>query len=88
MQIPDEFRKFLEMDDQGMEGFEFMLKDTKLSKRIPPEVRFQYEILRTSLVEKIENAISETYEALEYIRKHPDIIVSQAIEDIINLSKK
>ena len=43
LEIPKELRDFLELDDQGINGLDFMLSDAKLSRRIPTTVRVQYE---------------------------------------------
>lgn len=84
LEIPDEFREFLKKDDQGMEGFEFMLKDYKLSKRIPTEVRIQYEAIRASVLECIEEAIDEMYKSLDEIKENPDTVINDFIKKAID----
>lgn len=69
--IPDNLQKFLSLDDQGMEGLEFMMKDPKLSLRIPSEVRAEYEIF--------------SYELMSEIEKNLDVLEKQIAETRNNL---
>lgn len=85
LEIPKELRDFLELDDQGIDGLDFMLTDPNLCSRIPQNVRTQYEQLYGSIslellsyLKKLKNSISE-------IEKDPkDIIhnfINQALSD-------
>ena len=85
LEIPNEFREFLKKDDQGMDGFQFMLKDYKLAKRIPSEVRLQYESLRSLLLEVIEESVAEMRKSLDEIEKNPDDeVINEFIQKAID----
>ena len=85
LEIPKELRDFLKLDDQGIEGLDFMLKDAKLFRRIPPEVRAQYEILFFTMRTSIEESIKELRQSLDEIESNPkDLIhefINQAVSD-------
>lgn len=81
--IPNELRDFLKKDDQGIDGFIFMLKNPKLSKRIPTDVRAQYEVLRASIIENLETSIRETKKVLDKIQKEPDEAINKIIQQAL-----
>ena len=81
--IPNELRDFLKKDDQGIDGFIFMLKNPKLSKRIPTDVRAQYEVLRASIIENLETSIQETKKVLDKIQKEPDEAINKIIQQAL-----
>ena len=78
-EIPANLREFLSLDDQGMKGLEFMLNNPKLAKRIPADVRLEYEALYAAISVEIDEQIA-------LIRKHLDELESNpksAIHEII-----
>ena len=79
LKIPKELREFLKLDDQGIEGLDFMLRDSKLYKRIPDDVRIQYEILFANLRSELEKNIDLIKEHLEEIKKDPKPVIHDMI---------
>lgn len=47
--ISPELMEFLSIDDQGIDGIEFMLKNENLAKRIPENIRQEYELFRVAI---------------------------------------
>lgn len=76
IEISEEFREFLERDEQGIEGLEFMLENPRLSTRVPTEVRIQYECARGIIMERLQ-------ELKKTIEEDADKIFRTAIEEII-----
>lgn len=76
IEISEEFREFLEKDEQGIEGLEFMLKDSSLRKRVPDEVITEYERVRRLIMERLE-------EIKKTIERDSDEIFRYSIERII-----
>ena len=68
-EIPKELQKFLKKDDQGIEGLLFMIKNHKLSKRIPSDVRTQYEETRAEFINTLEGSLKEILENVEKLMK-------------------
>lgn len=81
LKLPKELYEFLSMDDQGMEGLEFMLSDSKLSRRIPPEVRKEYEIIYALLSNKLYETIENCKEDLDEIEKDPKRVIQSLIQE-------
>lgn len=67
--LPENLREFLSIDDQGIEGLEFMLSDSKLYKRIPPDVRITYEVLFGNLSLQLDNEIGKIIKKLNDLLK-------------------
>lgn len=84
--IPNELRDFLSKDDQGIDGFIFMLKNPKLSKRIPGDVRAQYEVLRASILTTLLESIEKTREILDNVEKTPDEVINKFINQALKES--
>lgn len=61
------------------EGLDFMLRDSKLYKRIPDDVRIQYEILFANLRSELEKNIDLIKEHLEEIKKDPKPVIHDMI---------
>ncbi len=79
--LPPELYEFLSRDDQGMEGLEFMLSDPELSKRIPPKVRTEYEMLYASLTRSVSDMITKSKETLDAIEKDPKKVIQTIIQN-------
>ena len=80
IEIPEALRDFLSLDDQGMDGLEFMLKSEKHCKRIPPEVRLEYETLYCILSQELEENLKEVEQAIQSVRSNPQQIIHQLIQ--------
>lgn len=78
-ELPEKLKNFLSIDDQGIEGLEFMLKDPKLSKRIPEDVRLEYEIVYAKLSTSIDDNIAKLRAELDKLEKNPQSIIHNAI---------
>jgi len=78
--LPDELREFLQIDDQGIEGFDFMLKNPELSKRIPVNIRYQYELLYGQLMEVIQASLDRTKEEISKVEKNPRESIHELIQ--------
>ena len=76
--LSDEFLEFLSRDDQGIEGLLFMIKDSKLCRRIPSDVRAAYEIILANtsddLDKALEKAIKSFHELLSNNNAKQEII--------------
>ena len=55
--LSDEFLEFLSRDDQGIDGLDFMIKDSKLCRRIPSNVRIEYEIILANTSEDLDKEL-------------------------------
>lgn len=82
IEIPDELRNFLAKDGQGIEGFDFMLRNSKLSKRIPRNVRIQYEILYNSISTQLLDKLSEIKKSILEIESNPKDSVHELIQQL------
>ena len=80
IEIPPNLQEFLSRDDQGIEGLEFMLKDSKLSRRIPPNVRAEYETLYCVLSQELDENLKEVEQAIQAARSNPQKIIHQLIQ--------
>lgn len=69
--LPPELFEFLKKDDQGIEGLEFMLRNPKLNRRIPQDVRIAYEVLYATLKNEIETSINKTIKQLHGLLNDP-----------------
>lgn len=78
--IPESLKSFLSHDDLGMEGLEFMLKDSKLAKRIPQDVRLEYEILYATINSDIDKQIAKLRKQLDELEKNPKKAIHEIIE--------
>lgn len=78
-EIPANLRNFLSLDDQGMKGLEVMLNNPKLAKRIPANVRLEYEALYASISAEIDEQISRIRNHLDELENNP----KSAIHEII-----
>lgn len=84
LEIPKEFRDFLELDNQGIEGLVFMLSDAKLSSRIPSEVRAQYELLYANLSLQLDNSIEKLKIMIDEIEKNPKDVIHSFIDKALS----
>lgn len=87
IELSEEFKNFLALDEQGIEGLEFMLQDPKLTRRIPHSVRMEYEILYGQISQSIEEQISIIREELDKIEKNPKPVIHNIIGDAYNRSE-
>lgn len=85
--LPEELKEFLSRDDQGIEGLDLMLKDSKLCQRIPSEVRVQYEILYSNLSSSIEEQLTKLQENIDEIMKNPKETIHQILQMMYVSSK-
>jgi hypothetical protein len=84
VEIPNELRDFLKLDDQGIYGLDFMISDSNLAKRIPPDVRIQYEKLYTILRLNLEDSLKELRKSIDEIEKNPKDVIYELIDNAIN----
>ena len=82
VEVPESLKDFIAIDNQGIEGFEFMLKHPKLSERIPDNVRADYVTFYSKINALIHEQISKLRMSLDEVEKDPTAI----IHDIINRS--
>lgn len=85
--LSTEFKEFLSLDDQGMEGLEFMLKDPKLCRRIPTQVRAEYEILYGNMAQNLQDRIEEIRKMLDQLEENPKPVIHQAIQKMYEAEK-
>lgn len=85
--LPPNLRQFLEMDGQGMDGLEFMLSHYELAKRIPKDVRLEYEALYGALSIQLEEKIAEWRKTLDAIEKNPRDAIHNAIQTTLEQQK-
>ena len=79
--IPNNLRKFLTSDGMdGMKDLEFMLKDSKLSRRIPQNVRYEYETVYASLSIELDERLNDLEKAIKEMRSNPREIIHDAIQ--------
>lgn len=88
VELPINLRDFLSLDDQGIEGLEFMLKDEKLSRRIPSDVRLEYERLYFLLSSELDETLDEVEQAIKYARSNPKEIIHQLIQNSYEYEQK
>ncbi len=62
--ISEKLLEFLNKDNQGIDGIEFMIKNYKLSLRIPPDVRSDYEKIRAQALNDLNEALEKTISEL------------------------
>ena len=82
IEFPTELRDFLDLDDQGIEGFDFMLTNPDLSKKIPRDVRMQYEILYSTISLELSENIAEMIKLLNEIESNPKETIHELIRSI------
>lgn len=63
--LSDEFLEFLSKDDQGIDGLDFMIKDSKLCRRIPSDVRAEYEIILANTSEDLDHALESAIKSFQ-----------------------
>ncbi len=63
--LPESLREFLSRDDQGIEGLLFMIKDPKLCRRIPSDVRAAYEIILANTSEDLDKALESAIKSFQ-----------------------
>lgn len=84
LEIPKELRDFLELDNQGIQGLDFMLSNPKLSSRIPPDVRIQYEYLYGTINLKLDDIMEKLEEVVNKIQKNPKEVIHALIDTAIS----
>lgn len=80
IKLTDALREFLGYDNQGIEGLDFMLKDVKLSKRIPKDVRMEYEAIYGNLSYLLQSRIDEIRKALQELEENPKPVIHSMIQ--------
>jgi len=80
LEIPPVLLEFLDIEEMGMDGLEFMLKDPNLCSRIPKDVRYEYEILYAQLDSILEQGIEEVQLTLDEIRSNPRHAINSFIQ--------
>lgn len=84
LEIPKELRDFLELDDQGINGLDFMLSDSKLSRRIPTAVRVQYEQMYAELIAQLDSSIEELKKIIDEIENNPKNVIHSFIDKALS----
>lgn len=82
IKIPKELNDFLSKDDQGIEGLDFMIRDSKLYKRIPKEVTTQYHALYANMHIRLDKAIKELREILDEMESNPKEVIHYVIQEV------
>lgn len=80
--LPQELRNFLSEDDQGIEGLDFMLRDSKLFRRVPTEVSHQYHTLYSDIDIQLEKSIQDLQSALDEIKANPKDVIHIVIQSL------
>lgn len=88
LEIPKELRDFLELDDQGINGLDFMLSDAKLSRRIPTTVRVQYEQMYAELIVQLDSSIEELKKIINEVDKNPKNVIHSFIDKALSNTKE
>ena len=70
--LSDEFLEFLSRDDQGIDGLDFMIKDSKLCRRIPSNVRIEYEIILANTSEDLDKALEKAIKSFQELLSNND----------------
>lgn len=81
-ELSESLKEFLSRDDQGMSGLEFMLNDPKLTKRIPDNVRYDYETLYGLISHEIDISTEKVIEYLSDLKKDPKELIHKIIQEI------
>lgn len=82
LEIPPELKNFLDIDDQGIEGLDFMLKNPNLVKKIRPIVREQYEFLYGTLNIELSKQIAEMIEMLKEVESRPKDVIHTILNNV------
>ena len=70
-EISKELRAFITQDEmEGFESLQFMLENEKKKKKVPDNIRKEYEAILAELITEKENAISEAIQDLEKYRSN------------------
>ena len=81
IELPADLRDFLTMDEmEGIEDFDFMLQNEVLYKKIPSEVRAQYEILYARLSCELEEICNNLEQSIEEMRSNPKVFIHDLIQ--------
>ncbi len=86
--ISPELMEFLSIDDQGIDGIEFMLKNENLTKRIPENIRQEYELFRVAIAQDLIKNISSYKKMLAELEKNLEPTINHVAEEIYELSKE
>ncbi len=89
--LPENLREFLGRDDQGIEGLLFMIKDSKLCRRIPEDVRVEYEIILANTSEDLDKALESAIKNFQALLANDDAkkaIIHHFIQAEYEQSKK
>ncbi|MFR0823495.1 MAG: hypothetical protein ACLU84_05335 [Clostridia bacterium] len=81
-ELPEALQEFLSYDDQGISGLDFMLKDANLAKRIPKNVRVEYEALYGTLSYNLQSEIDKLREALAQLEENPKPLIHDIIQHL------
>ena len=81
VEIPTELRNFLTNDGMdGIKDLDFMLRDPKLSRRIPKDVRYQYETIYAAISIDLDNNLDDLEQAIKEIRSNPKEVIHDFIQ--------
>lgn len=81
VELPERLRNFLTMDGMdGINDFNFMLTNSKLCRKIPGDVRTEYEILYAQLSTELDEICYNLEKQLSEIRSNPKEIIHEMIQ--------
>lgn len=87
IEIPKELNDFLSKDDQGIEGLDFMIRDSKLYKRIPKEVSIQYHALYANMDIMLDEGIKKLRKILDEMESNSKEVIHYMIQEIYEEEK-
>ena len=89
IELPAELQNFLTMDEMnGIEDFDFMLKNEKLCKKIPSDVRAQYEVLYARLSCELEEICNNLEQSIEEMKSNPKVFIHDLIQHSLDFSEE
>lgn len=85
IEIPERLREFLTTDGMdGINDLDFMISNPKLCRRIPTDVRAQYEVLYCQLSEEIDEICNNLEQQIADMRSKPKeyihVLIQQSLE--------
>ena len=87
--IPADLQDFLTMDEMdGIADFELMLKDEKLCRRIPSNVRAQYEMLYATLSCELDEICNNLEQSLKEMKANPKVFIHDLIQHSLEKSEE
>ena len=83
------FRDFVAQDEmEGVKDLQLMLKDEKLAKRVPPEIKKEFEEITSTFSSRIEVALTSFIQQLEENRTHTHEQAAEILQNILDSEKK